>query len=410
MLCYPSLLNYHVYGKGPKIMLSNPLLPLSVSHVSIDEKDIYIVGTAHVSRESVEDVRNAVETVKPDSICVELCAARHKALVQRDAWKRMDIFKIIKEKRAFFLLAQLIMTSFYRRLGEQLGIQPGAEMVEGVELADKTGAELILADRDIQITLKRVWGYLNTWNKLKMGGQLLASLFVTEKIDASLIEEMKKRDQLEDILKTIAEAFPEVKRRLIDERDIYLSHKIRNAPGKRVVAVVGAAHVKGILEQIHQHAPIEPLMEVPPRSMAPAILKWAIPFIIVLLLIVGFIKGGAEHSVESLFIWILVNGIFSACGAALAFAHPFAIAAAFIGAPLTSLNPMIAAGWIAGLVQAWVKRPTVTDFEDIPHAITKITGFWMNPVTRILLVVVLANLGSSLGTFLAGTWIAVRTF
>ena len=385
-------------------------LPASVHHITIEGKNIYLVGTAHVSKKSVEDVSNTIETVNPDAICVELCAARHKAIVQRDNWKQMNIFKIIKEKKAVFLLAQLIMSSFYRRIGEQLGVQPGAEMVEGIKQAEKTGAELVLADRDIEITLKRVWRNLNFFNKLKMASHILATLFVGEKIDESLIEKIKEQDQLETIMETFSESFPEVKKRLIDERDIYLAQKIRSAPGTTIVAVVGAGHVPGIQQHIHKNEPIAPLVEVPPKSIIPAILKWAIPALILTLLVTGFFKGGRQHSVESIYIWILVNGILSAVGAAIALAHPLTILATFIAAPITSLNPTIAAGWVSGLVQTWVKKPTVSDLEDLPNAISSVKGFWMNPVSKILLVVVLANLGSSLGTFISGSWIAARLF
>ena len=385
-------------------------LPASVHHLTIDGKNIYLVGTAHVSKKSVEDVSDTIETVNPDAICVELCAARHKAIVQRDNWKQMNIFKIIKEKKAVFLLAQLIMSSFYRRIGEQLGVQPGAEMVEGINQAEKTGAELVLADRDIEITLKRVWRNLNFFNKLKMASHILATLFVGEKIDESLIEKIKEQDQLETILETFSESFPEVKKRLIDERDIYLAQKIRSAPGTTIVAVVGAGHVPGIQQHIHKNEPIAPLVEVPPKSVIPAILKWAIPALIIMLLVAGFFKGGRQHSMESIYIWILVNGILSAVGAAIALAHPLTILATFIAAPITSLNPTIAAGWVSGLVQTWVKKPTVSDLEDLPNAISSVKGFWMNPVSKILLVVVLANLGSSLGTFISGSWIAARLF
>jgi pheromone shutdown-related protein TraB len=385
-------------------------LPASVHHITIEGKNIYLVGTAHVSKKSVEDVSNTIETVNPDAICVELCAARHKAIVQRDNWKQMNIFKIIKEKKAVFLLAQLIMSSFYRRIGEQLGVQPGAEMVEGIKQAEKTGAELVLADRDIEITLKRVWRNLNFFNKLKMASHILATLFVGEKIDESLIEKIKEQDQLETIMETFSESFPEVKKRLIDERDIYLAQKIRSAPGTTIVAVVGAGHVPGIQQHIHKNEPIAPLVEVPPKSILPAILKWAIPALIITLLVAGFFKGGRQHSVESIYIWILVNGILSAVGAAIALAHPLTILATFVAAPITSLNPTIAAGWVSGLVQTWVKKPTVSDLEDLPNAISSVKGFWMNPVSKILLVVVLANLGSSLGTFISGSWIAARLF
>ncbi len=384
-------------------------LPESVESLTLGDKEIYLVGTAHVSAESVQDVITAVETVRPDSICIELCAARHKALVQKDNWKKMDIFKVIKEKRALFLLAQLILNSFYTRLGKQLKVQPGAEMIEGMKQADKTGAKLVLADRDIEITLKRVWGYLNLWNKLVMISQMMASFFVGGSIDSEVIEEMKSKDQLENIMETFTDAFPEVKKRLIDERDIYLSQKIRSAPGKKIVAVVGAGHVKGIKEHIKKEIPLEPVMVIPPKSVIPQILKWAIPLSILVLLLVGFLKGGAEHSAQSIYIWVLVNGILSAAGTALAFGHPVTVLSAFVGAPITSLNPMIAAGWVAGLVQAWIKKPTVHDLEDLPNAIVSIKGFWMNPVSRILLVVVLANLGSTLGTIISGIWIAERT-
>lgn len=390
--------------------IADSKLSKNVQEITMDGKNIYLVGTAHVSKESVKDVRNTIETVKPDTICVELCEARHKAIVQGSAWKKMNIFKVIKEGNAVFLLAQLIMTSFYRKIGKQLGVQPGAEMIEAIHLAEKNGAKLILADRDIQITLKRVWGYLNFWNKLKMFAQLIGSLFIAQKIDEKLIEEIKNKDQIENVLESFARSFPEVKKRLIDERDLYLAQKIRNAPGKTIVAVVGAGHVPGIQRHIHKDTPIEPLLELPPKSIIPSILKWAIPSLIVALFIFGFFKGGTEHSVKSIYIWILVNGTLSAVGAAAAFAHPLTILSAFIGAPLTSLNPMIAAGWVAGLVQAWIKKPTVADLEDLPGAISTVKGFWQNPVSRILLVVVLVNLGSSLGTFIAGSWIVMRIF
>jgi pheromone shutdown-related protein TraB len=384
------------------------MLPDSIEEITVDGKRLYLVGTAHVSRESVQDVRDTIEQVKPDTVCVELCEARHRAITQQDTWKKMNIYKVIREGKAVFLFAQLVMTSFYRRLGEQLGVQPGAEMIEGIKLAEQSGARLVLADRDIQVTLKRVWGYLGLWNKLKMLAQLLAGLFIVEKIDREMIEDIKKKDQLENMLQTMAEAFPEVKKRLIDERDKYLAQKIRNAPGNTVVAVVGAGHIPGIKEYLGYDISVEPLMEVPPKSSVLSVLKWAIPAVILVLVAVGFMKGGTRHSLESLYIWVLVNGSLSAIGAAMAFGHPLTILASFFGAPLTSLNPMIAAGWVAGLVQAWVKKPTVSDLEDLPKAILTVRGFWINPVSRILLVVVLANLGSSLGTFIAGSWIAVR--
>ena len=389
---------------------SELMLPANVRQITVGEKNIYIVGTAHVSSKSVKDVRDTASTVMPDTICVELCEARYKNITQPGTWKKMGIFRIIKEGKVLLLLAQIIMTSFYRRLGRRIGVRPGAEMIKGIEMARKNGAELVLADRDIEITLKRVWRYLNFWDKIQILAQLIISLFAVGRIDKQVIEDMKNQDQLEAMMESVGELLPEIKKRLLDERDVYLAQKIRNAPGTTIVAVVGAAHVSGILQHIYRDMPTEPLMEIPPKSIVIPILKWTIPIIIITLLIVGFLKGGTEHSIESIKIWILVNGIFSAIGAMVALAHPITILAAFAAAPFTNLNPMIAAGLVAGLVQAWVKRPTVADLEYLPEAVTTVRGFWTNPASKILLVVVLANLGSSLGTFVAGSWLISRLF
>lgn len=384
-------------------------LPARVRTVDVEGRTVYLVGTAHVSRDSVEDVRRTIEAVRPDAVCIELCHARYRAMKQRDSWQRMDIFKVIRQRKALFLMAQLILTSFYRRLGQQFGVEPGAEMMEGARLAEATGAQLVLADRNIEITLKRVWGHLGLWHKLKMMTQVAVALVTGEEVEPEMIEQLKEQDQLDALMASFADAYPEVKRRLIDERDTYLAQKIRGAPGDSVVAVVGAGHISGIERHIHQDEDLEPLLEMPPRSWVPTFLKWGIPAAVLALLVYGFFKGGAQHSLESVYIWVGVNGVLSALGAALAFGHPLTVLTSFVAAPLTSLNPMIAAGWVAGLVQAWIRTPTVADLERLPEDIGSLKGFWSNPVCRILLVVALANLGSALGTWLAGIWIAART-
>ena len=390
---------------------SDTIFPDSVSIItSIKGKTIYLIGTAHVSRKSVEDVKYVVDKVNPDSICVELCESRHKSITQSNAWKKMDIFKIIKEKKTILLFAQLIMSSFYRKLGEKFDVKPGAEMIEGINLAEKLNINLVLADRNIEITLRRVWGYLNFWNKLKMMSSLLAGFFVSDKIDETMIEELKNKDQLENILDLLSESFPGVKDRLIDERDICLSQKIKDAPGESIVAIVGAGHVPGIIKNIDKDHDLESIMKTPPKSIIPRIIGWSIPIIIISFFIWGFYKEGKDFSLTTLYIWIFVNGTLSAIGAAIAFAHPITILSSFIAAPLTSLNPTIGAGMVSGLVQAIVKKPTVKDIEDLPIATMTLKGWWINPVSRILLVFILSSLGSSLGTFIAGSWIIKRIF
>ncbi len=385
-------------------------LPESVTHIKVGEKDVYIVGTAHISKESVEDVRRTIQFLKPDAVCIELCQGRYNALTQKDAWQKMNIFKIVRQKKAVFLLAQLIMGTFYRRLGEQLGVTPGAEMLEGVKQSQDVGAKLVLADRQIEITLKRVWGYLKFWDKFRLMSTFMVSVCIPEKIDAEMIDKMKKQDQLETILAEFAGKFPEIKRRLIDERDIYLAQQIRHAPGKKIVAVVGAGHTPGIAEHIQQDEPVDELLELPKPSIWPKLFKWGLPAAIIAIIIYGFFKEGAAHSVQNIYIWVLVNGLLSAAGAVLALAHPVTIVSAFLAAPLTSLNPMVAAGWVAGLVQAWIKTPTVADFEALPESTSTFKGWWTNPVLKVLLVTALANLGSMVGTYVAGAWIAARSF
>ncbi|MBN2809847.1 MAG: TraB/GumN family protein [Deltaproteobacteria bacterium] len=388
----------------------NPSLPESVRYISIPGKDIYLVGTAHVSAKSVTEVRKTIQTLRPDTVAVELCPPRYEAMMRPEHWQQMDIVKVIKEKKALFLLAQLILSAFYRRLGQQLGVQPGAEMMAGISEAEAIGAELVLADRPIDITLKRVWGYLGWWQKMKMIFHLLSGVLLSEEIDQEMVEEMLNQDQLEGLLTEFTAGFPEVKRRLIDERDIFLAQKLRQAPGRSIVGVVGAGHLEGISREIKIETPLAPILELPPRSPWMNIFKWAIPGLIVAMIIVGFFQGGGQHSLESIYIWLLVNGILAALGAAAACGHPLTILAAFIAAPLTSLNPLVAAGFVSGLVQAWVKKPTVADLEALPTAITSVKGFWHNPVSRILLVVALSNLGSAIGTFVSGSWIAARLF
>ncbi len=384
-------------------------LPQSVTHIKLDDRDIYLVGTAHVSTESVEDVKKTVELISPDAIAVELCQPRHKAMTNPQAWQQMNIFNVIKQKKSTFLLAQMIMSSFYKKLGKELGIQPGAEMLEGINLAEQTNVKLVLADREIEVTLKRLWGNLTFFNKLKLFYQLLLSFLSNEKIDAEMIETLKAKDQLTQIMEAFGKSLPQVKKYLIDERDIYLAQKIRSATEyKKIVAVVGAGHVPGITEHIKTDHDLAEITSIPPKSIWPKILKWSFPIAIIALVTWGFFKQGPAHSMDNVYIWILVNGVLSALGAALALAHPLTIAASFLAAPLTSLNPMIAAGWVAGLVQAKLKKPTVADLENLPEAISSFSGFWKNPATKILLVVAMANLGSGIGTWIATIWIGSR--
>jgi pheromone shutdown-related protein TraB len=384
------------------------VLPSSATTVELEGKTIYIVGTAHVSARSVQDVRDTVAAVRPDTIAIELCEPRYQGMVRKNAWRETNLFRVIRQGKATFLLAQLAMQSFYRRLGKQLEVEPGAEMMAGAACAQEIGARLELIDRRIDITLKRVWRHLGFWQRIKLLGVMIEALFSSDEIGGGDIEALKQQDQLESLMGEMGKAFPEIKKRLIDERDIYLAQKLRAVPGERIVAVVGAGHVPGMLQSIQASTSLEELDRLPPPSRWSRIWPWMIPAGVLALIAWGFVQGGAQRGVDSIVIWVGVNGVLSALGAALALAHPLAVLAAFVAAPVTSLNPTLAAGWVAGLVQAWVRPPSVGDFESLPEAMETLKGFFLNPVVRILLVVVMANVGSSIGTFVAIPWIAAR--
>ncbi len=376
--------------------------PDSVTVVNHNGTEIILLGTAHVSSKSVDEVTQIVEQVAPDSICVELCDARLKSIRDRDSWKKMDIFKILKDKKVPFLFAQLMMSSFYRKLGEDLEVTPGAEMIEGVNQAEKTGVELIMADRNIEVTLRRVWGGLSLWQRLNFLASILGSFFVKgEEIDTDTVEMMKEQDHLETAMEEFADSFPGIREPLITERDTYLAEKIKSAKGKTVLAVVGAAHVKGIVQKINENNDIEKITEIPKELPIVKILGIVIPVIIIALIAYGF-QIDENIGWKMVAIWILMNGTLSAIGAAIAGGHPITVLSSFIAAPITSLNPTIGAGMVAGLVQAAIKKPTVGDIEEVPNVMDSFGSMRKNIFTRVILVFFLASLGSALGTFIAG--------
>ena len=378
----------------------------NVHEILLDGKKILLIGTAHISQSSVDEVNTEINQVKPDTVCIELCSSRYQAMLAKDQWKNMDIFKVIREGKSFLLFANLIMTAFQKRLGSRLGVKPGSEMFEAANVAEKLNSELVLADRDVKITLQRTWRGMPFWGKMKVLGQLLASLFIREEISKEEIEKLKESDALSEAVKMLAEQSPEMKRILIDERDQYMAEKIRQSMGKLIVAVVGAGHVKGLTAELENKHNLAELESVPPTGKAVAWLKWGIPALIIALIVYGFFTVDTDVSIEMIQRWFLINGTLSALGTAAAFGHPITIATAFVAAPFTSLNPTIAAGWVAGLVEALLRKPQVRDFENLADDITHLRGFWQNNITRILLVVIFANLGSAIGTFAGGFAIA----
>jgi len=373
----------------------------NVQRLRRDGQEFVLVGTAHVSRESAALVRRVIEAEQPDTVCVELCESRYQSIRQKARWLDMDIIKVIKEKKAILLLSNLILAAFQKRIADKLEVQPGQEMLTALDAAEAGGAQVWLADRDIRITLARTWRSLGLWAKFKLVFQLLLSFGEVDDISEADVERLKQADVLDALLAEIGASQPVIRLILIDERDRYLAQRIKSAPGKRVVAVVGAGHVPGILKYWQTESDLAALESLPPKSRLSQLMKWGLPALIMGLFIYGFYVGGSRAGSDMLLWWVAANGLLAGFGALAALGHPLTILSSMVSAPLTSLNPMIAAGWVSGLVEAFSRKPKVRDFESLQNDIRSVRGFWSNKVTRILLVVVFTNLGSSLGTFIA---------
>jgi len=379
----------------------------NIHRLDLEGREIILIGTAHISKVSVEEVKALIEAEKPDTVCIELCQARYQAITEADRWKNTDIAKIIRERKAPLLLANLIMSSYQKKLAKKFGIQPGQEMKQAIASAEAIGAEICLADRDLQVTMLRLWRSTGFWGKLKILFQFMLGIFMDEELTEEDMEKMKSKDMLSAALEELSTAFPQIKSIVIDERDQYLAQKIKSAPGKKIVAVLGAGHIPGITEEIHRDHNLTELTEVAPAPKINKIIGWSIPVLIIALIILTF-SVDQTTGTEQILTWILWNGSLSLLGAIVALSHPLSMLTAFLAAPISSLSPLMAAGWFAGLTEALVRKPSVSDFENLAEDIHTVSGFWRNKVTRILLVVVFVNLGSTAGTIIGGAEVVSR--
>lgn len=380
-----------------------------IKRVEYRGKELILIPTAHVSQKSVELVKQVIEAEKPDSVCIELDEKRFENIKNPKAWEETDIIKVIKTHRVGFMLANLALSSYQKKMAEKLGTTVGGEMLQGIRSAEENGAELVLADRDIQLTFLRIWRKLNLWEKCKLIFSLVFSIGEDEDVEEENLQEMLQGDILESMLADIRTSFPKIGDVLISERDQYLSDKIKNAPGKKVVAVLGAAHVAGVMEAIPTTVDMRAITELPPKKPIGKVVGWIIPLIIVGLLIYGFIDG-IQTGIDQLSVWVLWNGGLAALFTVLAFGHPLSILTSFVVAPFSSLNPFVAVGWFTGLVQASIQKPTVKDLHAVQTDIFSLKGFMRNKLLKVLIVVVMANIGSSIGTFVAGADIIRNLF
>ncbi len=368
-----------------------------------DGRQIILVGTAHVSKESVDEVALSIDNEQPDHICLELDDGRFKNKEDEGSWSNMDIKKVLKEKKGFLLLTNMALASFQKRMGNQSGSAPGEEILSAARLAKEKGIPYSLCDREIQITFKRAWRKSNLWNKSKLIATIISAVFSNEKISAEELEELKKSDVMQGMLDEMAKELPAVKTVLIDERDQYLATSIYQAPGNKVLAVIGAGHQNGIiscmqrLESKELSPDLSEISEVPPAGKSGKILSWAFPTLIVGILLYGFFHFGQAQGIKMFVYWLAINMSFTAIGAIISLAHPLNIIISMLSAPLASLHPAIGIGMVSGLVEASLRKPKVRDFENLSDDALKFKGWYKNRVLHVLLVFLLTSVFAVIG-------------
>lgn len=383
-----------------------------IHRLKVGTKELILVGTAHISKESALLVRQVIEQESPDCVCIELDEKRYESLAKRKSWVNLNLKEIIYRKQLSTLLANLVLASYQKKLGDQLGMQPGTELLEAAKAAETMNIPIALCDRDVRVTMRRAWKSTSLWKKGYLLASLAASLFDDTEITEDKLSEMRKSDVISELMEELGESLPELKNVLIDERDTFLSEKIKEADGSKVVAVVGAGHVAGIKQALDEDrsGQMAEINAIPPVSKIWKTLGWLIPAIIIASIIaIGFRKGGSVAG-DNIIYWILANGIPSSIGAILSMAHPFTIIGAFIAAPITSLTPVIGAGYVTAFLQVIFQPPMVSEFESALGDMSSFTGWWRNKLLRVFLAFILPGFGSMIGTYIGGYEIISNLF
>jgi pheromone shutdown-related protein TraB len=376
--------------------------------LTLNGRTITLIGTAHISQDSINEVTEAIKTQKPDCVAIELDQKRCDSIKNPDSWRQLDIIKVLKRGEGFLLLANLVLASFQKRMGQNVGVRPGDEMVAAMKVAEELNIPTTMVDRPIQTTLRRAWAKNSLWGKCKLLSAMISSAFTSEKISSEEIEELKNNSEMDSMMKELSDYMPTVKEVLIDERDKYLASHIWESKGSNIIAVLGAGHLPGVqayLEKIaagQESTDTTEIANIPSKTLGAKIKGWIIPAIIIILIGMGFYFGGKNKGTELVLSWVLWNGALSAIGSIIAAAHPLTILVSFIGAPITSLCPFVGVGFLTGITQAFICKPKVKDIEDLSTDAGSLKGFYKNRVLKVLLVFILSSLGSSIGTFVSG--------
>ena len=377
--------------------------------LEINNKEIVLIGTAHVSKESAQLVEETIREYQPDTICIELDDDRLNSLQNPTDWKNTDIKDVIKNKKSNQLLATLMLSSYQQRMANQLGTSVGQEMITAINLSEELGIPLNTIDRNVNVTFKRIWNSLNLKDKTDLLYYGLGSIFEDEELDLEEddLKAMLEEDVLTASLNEIREHVPTIATILVDERDQFLANKIKNAPGNRVIAVVGGAHVPGIKDELNKEQNMQEINSIPQKKSSIKYINYFFMALILLVLILPFTKG-LNEGLNALLRWSLFSGSGAAIATLIIGGHPLTALVSFITAPLAAIHPLIAVGFIAALCEASIRKPKVSDIDNLNEDIKSFKGWRKNRFIRVLALVFIANLGSVIGQFIGGTSIITR--
>lgn len=383
---------------------------------SINGVEVAILGTAHVSKQSVLDVENLMKQIQPDCVCIELCEARYEKIQDSERWKKLNLFEVIKSRKLPLLISSIFLSSFQKKIGERMEVKPGSEMMKAIELAKKDNRMLEFVDRDIQLTLKRAWRFVGYFSKMFLFSELLTSLVVNEKLEEDSIEKLKERDILEALFDNLPMQLSKMKFAIVDERDYFMAQKIqhiiRDNPNiKKIMLVIGIGHQNGVQKSLHrkfeQEYSISSLEHLKKIPVYRSILKFMFPIIIIMGFFYYFSDGLDLQKIgEYLLVWVALKSSISGFFALICGGHFLSILGAILTAPISNFNPFLKPGWTAALIESYLRKPKVEDFESIGDDITSFKTFWSNGVLRIFSLFIFPQLGSSIATSLALWYIA----
>lgn len=389
---------------------SPPLENQPLAEIDNNGKKILLLGTAHISSQSVEAVKQMIQTLNPDCVAVELDSSRLKTLQNKAGFAELDIITVLKKNQGLLLLCNLILAGIQKKMGKTLGIKPGDEMAGALDLAKQKNIDIALVDRPVQTTLLRAWNKTPAFSKVSLISSLIAGSFFNGDVTKEQIESLKQKNEMDSMMQELTNAMPHLKEVLIDERDAFLAQKIFDASSTHSLtfAVLGAGHLKGVQKNLkslitgEKSFDTQALCQVPKKSATKKVFMWGIPILLIALIVAGFVAGGVQMGKKMIGSWVLWNGLLAGIGSLVALGHPLAFLASVIGSPFTSLCPFVGVGMVSGFVQAVVAKPKVKDLENLSDDATCIKGFYKNRLLKVLLVFLFSSIGSSIGTFVAG--------